>query len=62
MAIWSTLLEAGRELTVVTERVDRLRAEVDSLSDAVLANRERLIRIEALIELARERQRRLPQE
>ncbi|MDN5937397.1 MAG: hypothetical protein L0H83_01910 [Salinisphaera sp.] len=60
MAIWNTLLQAGRELTVVTERVDRLRAEVDSLSAAVASNTERLIRIETLIDLARESQRRLP--
>lgn len=62
MSIWNTLLQAGREVTVVTERVDRLRAEVDQLSGMVSANTERLIRIETLIELARENQRRLPRD
>ncbi|WP_111748855.1 hypothetical protein [Salinisphaera orenii] len=59
MSVWTTLLSAGREITVVTERVDRLRAEVDALSQSVTANTERLIRIETLIDLARERQRRI---
>ena len=47
-------------MTVVTERVDRLRAEVDALHQSVTANTERLIRIETLIDLARERQREIP--
>lgn len=60
MSVWNTLLSAGRELTVVTERVDRLRAEVDELSQEVTQNTERLIRIETLIEIARERQQNRP--
>ncbi|WP_123657056.1 hypothetical protein [Salinisphaera japonica] len=60
MSVWTTLLSAGREMTVVTERVDRLRAEVDALHQSVTANTERLIRIETLIDLARERQREIP--
>jgi hypothetical protein len=43
----------------VTERVDRLRAEVDTLHQAVTNNTARLIRIETLIDLAREPQRRI---
>jgi hypothetical protein len=46
-------------MTVVTERVDRLRAEVDELHKSVTNNTERLIRIETLIDLARERQRQI---
>ncbi len=60
MSVWTTLLSTGREITVVIERVDRLRAEVDRLHRSVAANTERLIRIETLIDLARERQRQLP--
>lgn len=59
MSVWQSLLAAGRELTVVTERVDRLRAEVDNINKAVTDNTERLIRIETLIDLAREQQRRI---
>lgn len=59
MSVWQSVLAAGRELTVVTERVDRLRAEVDEMQVSVTDNRERLIRIETLIDLARERQRRI---
>ena len=59
MGIWQTLLRAGREMTVLTERVDRLRSEVDTLHEEVRRDRERLIRIETLIDLATERQRRL---
>jgi len=59
MSVWTTLLSAGREMTVVTERVDRLRAEVDELHKSVTNNTERLIRIETLIDLARERQRQI---
>jgi hypothetical protein len=44
-------------MTVLTERVDRLRAEVDQLSAAVGNDRERLIRIETLIDLAKEQHR-----
>lgn len=62
MAIWNALLEAGRELTVVTERVDRLRAEVDSLSGSVVSNTERLIGNETLIDMARDHRRRLSRE
>ncbi len=57
MSLWETLLKAGREMTVLTERVDRLRAEVDQLSAAVGNDRERLIRIETLIDLAKEQHR-----
>lgn len=60
MSVRQNLLAAGRELTVVTERVDRLRAEVDDLHRSVTTNTERLIRIETLIDLARERQRQIP--
>lgn len=59
MSVWTTLLAAGREMTVVTERVDRLRTEVDMLHKEVSNNTERLIRIETLIDLARE-QRQIP--
>jgi hypothetical protein len=59
MGVWQNLLAAGRELTIVTERVDRLRAEVDTLHQAVTNNTARLIRIETLIDLAREPQRRI---
>jgi len=59
MSVWQSLLAAGRELTIVTERVDRLRAEVDDMNKTVMDNTERLIRIETLIDLARERQRRI---
>jgi len=46
----------------VTERVDRLRAEVDTLHQSVTNNTARLIRIETLIDLAREQQRRIDKE
>jgi hypothetical protein len=59
MGVWQNLLAAGRELTIVTERVDRLRAEVDTLHQSVTNNTARLIRIETLIDLAREPQRRI---
>lgn len=42
MGVWTMLLSAGREITVVTERVDQLRAEVDALSQSATANTERL--------------------
>lgn len=59
MGVWQNLLAAGRELTIVTERVDRLRADVDALHQSVTNNTERLIRIETLIDLARERRQRI---
>jgi hypothetical protein len=45
LSIWTTLLAAGREMTVVTERVDRLRNEVDTLHQAVSSNTDRLIAV-----------------
>jgi uncharacterized membrane protein len=52
MSFWSTLLRAGRELTVLTERVDRLRSELDARSGELTDVRERVVRIETLIDLA----------
>lgn len=55
----SDLVKVGRGFTMLTERLDRLRAETDRLAQTSSNHAERLVRIETLIEMARAQPRRI---
>jgi len=58
MSLWSDLRSTLRSILVIEEKIDRLSAVVEKMAGHVEDHEKRLIRIETLIELARER--RLP--
>ena len=58
MSVWSDLRSTLRSIIVMEEKIDRLAAAVEKMAGHIEDHEKRLIRIETLIELARER--RLP--
>ena len=56
VSIWSDLRDGVRQAILMNERVERLHADVEKMTDELRGHDRRLTRIEMLIELARSRQ------